>query len=322
MSNPLVLVCQAFDQASTVLVVMHVHPDGDTTGSGVALSQILRERGKTVELVCADPIDQRYAYLTEGVSVRTWDSLPDKAFDVVVTVDCGDIRRTGNAEKAQTAGRVFVNIDHHASNPGFATINWVDPTANATGVLIYDLLTAWKHPLSDFIATALYTSLSTDTGSFTYPWTSSEALVIAGMLAHQISDFGKLNHSLWAQRTWTETALAGWALTHVQTSPSRRVVWVSLPYDVGQRLGASDSDADAIIDWIRPIQNTEVAIVLRETEPGKTVKVSWRSACFDVAQWAHQFGGGGHAYSSAAVVNLELPDAERRVLKQISDIVW
>ncbi len=322
MSNPLRQVREALDQAANVLVVMHVHPDGDTTGSALALGQALSDRGKNVVLVCANPIDKRYDYLTQGRSILTWDDVRKDSFDVVVTVDCGDIRRTGNEEKTREAGRLLINIDHHASNPGFAHINWVDHTANATGVLIYQLLLNWQHPLSDFIATALYTSLSTDTGSFMYPWTSSEALAVASVLSREIADFGKVNQALWAQRTWTETALAGWALTHVKASPSRRVVWVALPYEVMHALHVSDSDADALIDWIRPIQTAEVAVVLREMDPGGSVKISWRSACFDVSQWAHHFGGGGHVYSSAAVVNLGLDAAEDAVLKRVAELVW
>ncbi len=322
MSNPRQLVRDALDQAITVLVVMHVHPDGDTTGSALALGHVLRERGKTVTVVCTDPVDERYHYLTANEAIVTWDGLREGSFDAVVTVDCGDIRRTGNEERVKTVGRQLINIDHHASNPGFADINWIDHAANATGVLIYQLLQEWQHPLSDFTAQALYTSLSTDTGSFMYPSTTSESLAIASILAREINQLGRLNLALWAHRTWAETALAGWALTHVQASPSRRVVWVSLPYQIIDSLGTTDADADAIIDWIRPIKTAEVAVVLRQLEPDGPIKVSWRSSRFDVSQWAQQFGGGGHVYSSAAIVHSALPEAEDAVLKHIAEIVW
>jgi phosphoesterase RecJ-like protein len=322
MSNPMRRVQDALNAASTILIVMHVHPDGDTTGSALALSRILTERGKVVSVVCADPVEERYHFLTQGQTILNWEAVAEARFDAVVTLDCGDIRRTGNATQVRSAGDTLINIDHHASNPGFGDINWVDRAANATGVLVYQMVKDWGHPVSDSIAQALYTSLSTDTGSFMYPWTSAESLSIASDLARHITAFGPLNRALWAHRTWNETALAGWALTHVKASPSQRVVWVSLPYDVMQGLNATDADADAIIDWIRPIQTAEVAVVLRQLEPGEAIKVSWRSSCFDVAEWAHQFGGGGHSYSSAAILQLTLEAAEEAVLKPIREVIW
>lgn len=322
MSNPMRLVQDALDAATTIMIVMHVHPDGDTTGSALALGQVLTERGKAVSIVSTDDVEDRYDFLTQGRTILNWETLGDARFDAVVTVDCGDIRRTGDATKVKSAGNTLINIDHHASNPGFGDINWVDRTANATGVLVYQLVQNWGHPLSDSIAKALYTSISTDTGSFMYPWTSAQSLSIASDLASQITALGELNRALWAHRTWTETALAGWALTHVKASPSQRVVWVSLPYDVMQSLNAGDADADAIIDWIRPIQTAEVAVVLRQLEPAEAIKVSWRSSCFDVAEWARRFGGGGHSYSSAAILNLTLAAAEEAVLAPIREVLW
>ena len=53
--------------ADNILVLCHKNPDGDTIGSAAALYWALKGLGKTVAVLCADPIPSRYDYMDIGL---------------------------------------------------------------------------------------------------------------------------------------------------------------------------------------------------------------------------------------------------------------
>ena len=54
-------------KAENVLLICHKNPDGDTIGSAAALYWALKGLGKTVAVLCADPIPSRYDYMDIGL---------------------------------------------------------------------------------------------------------------------------------------------------------------------------------------------------------------------------------------------------------------
>jgi bifunctional oligoribonuclease and PAP phosphatase NrnA len=69
------------------------------------------------------------------------------------------------------------------------------------------------------------------------------------------------------------------------------------------RLRAEGEDFDGLIEHARSIEGTEVALLFRETDDGKT-KISFRSnGHADVNRLARMFGGGGHVKAAGALVD-------------------
>ena len=62
-----------------ILILTHAHPDGDTLGCGFALCRALQSLGKTVRVLCGDPIPERYEYM--------FSDLPQHELDKLCTVD-------------------------------------------------------------------------------------------------------------------------------------------------------------------------------------------------------------------------------------------
>src|SRR5699024_3857110 len=54
-------------RAENILLLCHKNPDGDTLGSAGALYHALKGLGKTVAVLCADPIGARYDYMQLGL---------------------------------------------------------------------------------------------------------------------------------------------------------------------------------------------------------------------------------------------------------------
>ena len=60
-------------------------------------------------------------------------------FDVVLALDTA-AKSARYRIDAVRADKTLVNIDHHASNPGYGDLNYIDVQAPATGQIIYELL--------------------------------------------------------------------------------------------------------------------------------------------------------------------------------------
>ncbi|HKP76588.1 MAG TPA: DHHA1 domain-containing protein, partial [Longimicrobiaceae bacterium] len=73
--------------------------------------------------------------------------------------------------------------------------------------------------------------------------------------------------------------------------------------ETAERVRADGEDFDGLIEHARSIEGSEVALLFRETEDGKT-KISFRSnGHADVNRLARMFGGGGHVKAAGALVD-------------------
>ncbi len=87
-----------------------------------------------------------------------------------------------------------------------------------------------------------------------------------------------------------------------------------LDREVARRFGALD-DYEWVLEHLRDLRGTEVAILFRELEGG-SVKISLRSTGpADVAALARAFGGGGHTKAAGAMVAGEPGEVAARLLQ-------
>ena len=149
-------------KAENVLLICHKNPDGDTIGSAAALYWALKGLGKTVAVLCADPIPSRYDYMDIGL--YTGQFTPG----YTVAVDVAGIQLFGDSI-AEYTRRIDMCIDHHPSNSGYADCMLLDGDAAATAEIIYELLTAIGTEITPTIADCLYTGLSTAASSLPIP---------------------------------------------------------------------------------------------------------------------------------------------------------
>ena len=58
------------EQNDAFSIISHVAPDGDTIGSGTALSRILRRLGKRTENVCCDQVPDAYKFIPGAEEIQ------------------------------------------------------------------------------------------------------------------------------------------------------------------------------------------------------------------------------------------------------------
>ena len=161
-----------------VLLVSHVNPDGDAIGSLIAMGLALEAMGHSVTLANDSPIPAVYRFLP--AVHRITDRIDgEQPYDTAMVLDCGDLKRVGDRlMSAIDQIPVIINVDHHITNTGFGHLQQVEPFACATAEIVYRLIRSFEVPMSRSIATAIYTGILTDTGSFRFANTNRAAFRI------------------------------------------------------------------------------------------------------------------------------------------------
>ena len=170
-------IAQALWEVSSVLILTHRRPDGDTAGSAAALCRGLRSLGKKAFILENPQLTERYRPYHRGLTCPA--PIPGA---LVVSVDVAG--REMLCKGAQTLP-VDLLLDHHGTNPGFAARGHIDPSAGACGEIIYRVLTAMGLRLDRPTAEALYVAVSTDTGCFRYSNTTAHTHEAAAKLKEE-----------------------------------------------------------------------------------------------------------------------------------------
>ena len=274
------------------LIATHINPEGDAIGSQLALAMALEQFGKTVYCYDRDGVPEICRFLPTWERVHR--ELPAEIPPLVIYVDADRLERCNLSVAQLSSARDFVRIDHHSGgmNEGLLTI--VDPTAAATGELIYALLPALGARVTPQIATCLLAALMVDTGRFSYTNTTPTTLHTAAELVAAGADLTTIVDWTWGRVSFPASKLLGFALSSLQLSPNGQVAWAVLRQEDFQSVNANAEDTEGIIDHIRAVRDIQVGALF--SEKTGLVRVSLRSnGAVDVARIARFFNGGGHA---------------------------
>jgi phosphoesterase RecJ-like protein len=302
-------------------VMSHVRPDGDALGSQLALALSLQQLGKEVRVWNEEGMLEKYSFLPRAELVTKPPSIPED-FDCAIALDTAIQSRLGTALAAVRSAKIWINIDHHLSNPGYGDVVDVDPDAPATAEIIFRLIKSQNLPFNRDIAENLYAAISTDTGSFQYPKTSARTFEIAAELIRAGLDVGRLNQQLYENYPRRRLELLRELLRTMRFEHRGRVASVSLSLKTAAELGVLPEDNEGLIDHLRAIRGVIVAVFFEELNDGK-VRVSMRSKddAVDVCAICKKFGGGGHTLAAGARVRGTLAEVEEKVLEEIGDVI-
>jgi phosphoesterase RecJ-like protein len=314
-------IARAFHEHQTFAVLSHVRPDGDALGSQLALALSLKQLGKDVRVWNEDGMLEKYSFLS-CAELLTKPPAAAEDVDVGVALDTAIQNRLGTALEAIRSAKIWVNIDHHPSNPVYGDLVYVDPTSPATGQILFELIKSERLPFNREIAENLYVAISTDTGSFQYPNTTARTFEIAAELVHAGVDVGRVSQQLYENYPRRRVELLRELLRTMHFEGGGRVASFSLSQKTAAELGVLPEDNEGLIDHLRAIRGVVVAVFFEELAEGK-VRVSMRSKskAADVCAICQKFGGGGHTLAAGARVRGTLKEVEQRVLEAICEVV-
>lgn len=305
------------------LVTSHENPDGDALGSMVAMGFLLKALGKRFLLYNASGVPRHYAWLSLPDTIRSsLEEIDGFHPSRVIVLDCGDPFRMGRELLMAIEPQTIVNIDHHAGNPLFGAVNWVDTSMCAVGEMVALLARELDVPLAGGLGESVFLAVVSDTGSFAYGNTKPETMELAAEIMRAGLDIGGFNAKY--QNQWEMKRIHFWSdvLAGASLHLQERVCVVSVTRETMQRHGVGPEDCEGLVEFIRRVRTVRVAIALREDQEKDLIKFSLRSSGSDnVQQVALIFGGGGHRNAAGGAVADNLENTRQQLLDAVDSLI-
>lgn len=309
---------RALKTSDKLVLTTHVRPDTDGVGSEIALHRYLCAAGKQARIINPGRLLPNLSLLDPEGRVEAFD--PSCAEFIreatVIVLDVSERERLGPLlPLLKEHTKTTICIDHHINEDRlFATINLIDPTASATGVLIWELLRQVDYDVDPVCAQALYATIVADTGSFRFSNTTAEVLRLAADLIDLGADPQPISKAVLGTYSKPKVRLLARALSDLSFDCDERLVWCAVSMRMLESVEASAEDAEGLVEYLRLQGSVQAAVFFIEVGEQR-VKISFRSEnSVDVNRLAMSWGGGGHRHAAGAVVEGPLPEVVDRVV--------
>ncbi len=311
--------------ASHIILVTHVHPDGDALGSLLGLADILESQGKKVFRYLEEPVSHLYDFLpdcdlaeTDMTALERFAEAAGEGNVATISLDCGDCDRLGEAKKDLLAVSPFVVIDHHHGHRAFGDLLWLESDCSSTGEMVYELAQAMGAEVSKKAAFSLYVAISTDTGSFRYENTNARTLRIAADLVESGVRPEEVADKVYDNYTLERLRLMEMVLATLQIFAEGQIGLIHVSAEMFERSGATSGDVEGFVNYPRALRSVRVAVFIKEVNKGMiSVSLRAKGDC-DVAAIAASFGGGGHRNAAGfRFVDKSMEDVQKEVLEAL-----
>ena len=304
--------------AKSVVIFLHMRPDGDAFGSGLALSCALDNLGIENQVCVETGIPSNLAFIDGIDKVK---KAPQGEYDLLVAVDCADLPRLGALSdeflRATRKKIDTVNVDHHISNTCFAKFNYMRECASNC-MNIATLISYMGAPLDKKTAEYLYIGLLTDSGNFAHDDVTEEVFSLAAKLAGAGVDVRYYNYNLFKRQPKARAALHSLVMSGMRYYHEDRLAVIVITRAMMEKCGADNGMTEGFVDFPLNVEGVEVAASVMEVEH-RRYKISLRSKEYaDVNQVAGKFGGGGHIRAAGCMLFGELEE----VLDKLSYAVY
>lgn len=312
-------IVEQLKSAKHVMLTTHCNSDADGIGSELALFHTLQDMGIQVSMLNRDVVPRICKYLPSSDLIQVGDNPDVSTVDTIVALDAGAKSRLGFPDSL-FAGKILINIDHHASNPLYGDLNVVNADYCATGAMMFDLIQHLGQSLSKTSATSIYAAILTDTASFQLDRVNADVhrmtaeLIEAGAKPEEAAD------AIYNSQPLARLSLLTLALQTLSIQHDGRSAWMHVTQAMQDETGANNEDSEGFIDVSRSVDGVEVVVFIRP-EKNNRWKVSFRGKSGkDVGAVAVKLGGGGHKYASGCAVSGSLEEVYAKVEAVVGDV--
>ena len=295
-------------------LVTHVRPDGDAIGSQLAFGLFLGKLGKEVHMINSDPIPDNMAWLPKVEQISVFNGsiehreCSDQA-DAIIIMDANARNRLGDvAPLIESSYAEKYLIDHHTNPESWFDASYLNDKASSTGELVFELIEAAGELelINHEIASALYTAIVTDTGSFKFSAvTPALHRKVAEILERGEIMPTPIHTAIYDTRSLASLRLLSRALDTITLQHNGQVGYMVISQRMLRDLSADSDQTEGFVNYVLSIESVKAGLMFLETARG--TKISFRStADIHVNGWAQSFGGGGHRNASGAFVKKSL----------------
>ena len=317
------------DKAETMVIVVHVGPDGDAMGSALGLWHYLMTIDKEPQVIVPTAFPDFLAWMPGADKVLVYENDKQKcekiiaATDLIFTLDFNVLNRLAGMEqviKESVAPKILV--DHHLHPGDYAKVTISYPEISSTSELIFRLICR----MGDFskinlaCAECIYTGMMTDTGAFTYNSNKPEIYSIVYELIKLGVDKDDIYRRVFNTYSADRMRLMGYALYQkMKIYPENKAALITLSLDELKEFNFKNGDAEGLVNMPLSIDGVLFSVFMRE-DPDK-IKISLRSQGTFPANKvsADLFNGGGHLNAAGGESYTTLEESVRKFEEALDD---
>ena len=323
---------ELLQQATKVSIIIHRNPDGDAIGSGLSLKAFLEKKGIETSLISPNEIPNYLKWLSGVNNTVVFEEQPEKVeallkdSGVIFTLDFNDLTRVGKEFsellKDLKSQKTFVMIDHHLEPSDYATYTFSDSDKSSTSEMVYDFIVDLdgKDLIDKDMATALYTGIMTDTGSFKFPNTTPHTMRIAADLMSKGINHNKIQIKIYDSFSLDKLHLLGEALNKLVFLPEYKTAYIALSKDELHKHHYQKGDTEGFVNYGLSLEEANFAVLFLENEE-EGVRISFRSkGNFPANEFAKKyFNGGGHLNAAGGRTKKSLDEAVQLFLEKLPE---
>ena len=314
-----------------IAIIPHRSPDGDAMGSTLALYHFLLKLNHKPIVISPNDFPNFLAWLPSSETVLVYENDREnctkilKEAELVFTLDFNALHRTGEMEQVLNKLSVpMIMIDHHQKPDTYATITYSDTAIGSTCEMIYNLISFLdkKALLDKTIATCIYTGITTDSGSFRFPSTTSTTHRIVAELIDLGIDNSDIHNLLFDDNSANRLQLLGRALQNIKVFPEYKTSYITLSQKELDEFHYQKGDTEGVVNYGLSITGIHFSAIFIEHKDENIIKISFRSqGNFDVNQFAREhFNGGGHINAAGGKSNESMKATTNKFEDLISKI--
>lgn len=301
-------------KAKNIALFSHSSPDPDTVGSVLGFYNALLKMGKRVDMFCEDNIPENYYFLEDAIKFNE-RAFNKENYDLLIAVDIASPHMFGKYESDFLSHGNTLRIDHHQKSELNAVHNVVK-IYSACAILVFEIINKLKVKIDEKIATPLYFALCGDTGIFRNNNTDTVTFKVAADLLEKGADMRKVYGEFFDKKTVSYLKFSSNIILNARINDEYGFVIMSAIKEDYEKFGASLDDNVGNLANSYLNCGYKVAIVIKEKDDG--LHCSLRSKVeYDCSKIAEKFGGGGHKNASGCRIDLDMPEAEKELEKEI-----
>jgi phosphoesterase RecJ-like protein len=336
-------VVRVIRSATRILVTTHAKPDGDAYGSVAAMFASLRRLMPDAKVAgwLMGPVLPCFKGLHGWAGLREFDEAAAAELgepDLIIVLDTGAWAQVAPMRRfiEPRVGHTLI-IDHHISGDIPARHMFIDSAASACCSVLADVLDAIadfdpsrsrrladQNPLfvDPAVTESLFAGIASDTGWFRFSNTTAQTHLLAARLIRAGVDQAGLYAKLEQAERPEKLALQIRAMQSLKLLANKKVAMMVLHAVDFKETGALAEETERFVDIPQAVESVKMVVLITEPptsgdERKPAIRVSFRSKpgkdALNVAEFAAQFGGGGHARASGAKIEGALDEVVKRI---------
>ncbi len=332
--NKLQGVKDRINKASSIVIVAHKSPDGDSIGSSLALYHFIKKFNQNVVICHPDPAPTFFTWLDGFDSILNYQNNKEKVkseiqkSDLMFCLDFNALSRLGEdmSEMVKDSSAFKVMIDHHLHPTDEFDVVFSDTSSCSTAQLIFEFIEALDslEMIDSKIGEPIYCGIMTDSGSFRYPSVTTKTHQVIAFLLEKGVNNAKVHESVFDTNTIERLRLRGYATNEKLTIVDKyNTAVLTLTEAELEQFGYQNGDTDGLVNVGLSIVGVNKSVFFKESNG--IIKISFRSKGDDnpINELAAKyFNGGGHANAAGGRWEGEMNEAVeelKRVLHEFCD---